>query len=97
VKTVFELEGWKVIEQDNAYWNMDYDIVTHGCSGWWTRDRVQHAWDMMNRTHCKGCGEQIPDGVIGVWKLRNMDSIARDVDAPAFYRSAFEYEAPKSI
>ncbi len=97
MKVVFEDGGWKIHENEDSYWNMDFDVVTHDCAGWWTNDRVMHAWDMMNRTHCKGCSDAIPESIVGLWKLKNMGQIQRNVGTEEFYRAAFEYEAPKSI
>jgi hypothetical protein len=95
MKEIFSHETWTIWEPEDTYWNMDYDVVTHQC-GWWDKRKVHHAWDMMNLTHCKHCGDEIPEEVIGVWKLKNMGCIQRDAGEDTFYASAF-WGAPKHI
>jgi hypothetical protein len=95
MKEAFSFENWTLWEQDDQYWNMDYDVVTHGC-GWLHKRKVINAYEMTTDSSCSSCGEVIPDEVVGVWKLKNMDKIQRDHGEDTFYASAF-WNAPSHI
>ncbi len=95
MKEVFAHENWTIFEQEDAYWNSDYDVVTHAC-GWFSKRKVINAYEMTKHTHCRGCGDKIPDEIVGVWKLKNMEKIQRDQGSDTFYATAFA-GAPNSI
>lgn len=98
MKQIFAFNEWTVFEQEedqDAYWNLDYDVVTHSC-GWFHRRAIIHAWEMINTVACKRCGVTIPDEIVGIWKLHNFNRIQRDEGAESFYRSAFG-DAPKYL
>ncbi len=98
MKQIFTHDNWTMFEQEESnemYWNMDYDVVTHSC-GWFHQRRVITAWDMLRGTHCTGCGEEIPEEIIGIWKLHNMNSIQRDCADPEFYEGIF-IDAPRHL
>ena len=95
MKEVFAHENWTIFEQDDAYWNADYDVVTHAC-GWIHKRKVINAYEMTKFTHCPACGDEIPDEIVGVWKLKNMEKIQRDTGTDSFYAKSF-WGAPKYI
>jgi hypothetical protein len=53
-----------------------FDKVYHKCpwkENWLGKNKYQNIYTMTNLSHCSHCGTEIPDSIMGVWKLKNFD------------------------
>lgn len=72
-EVIFELDGWRIEHYKNAG-NNDCDWVSHECPTAKWRYRIDQ-WRLMLDGVCPECCEEVPESVMGVWKLKNFDHL----------------------
>jgi hypothetical protein len=81
VKILFTLDSWQIEcydEVDNNFNECDW--ISHYCPTYGWRYRIDQ-WQIMSDECCPECCIGIPDEVLGVWKLKNMDKLPSPDDA----------------
>jgi hypothetical protein len=72
---IFEDGDWKIASLDQGT-HLFFDKVYHKCpwkENWLGKNKYQNIYTMTNLSHCSHCGTEIPDSIMGVWKLKNFD------------------------
>lgn len=91
-ETLFTDGDWTImgVPADQHSW----DWVWHKCpwkKNWALKQKSLSIWTMDTHTHCPHCGEEIPEGVMALWKMNNWDALQalhqaqNEVDPMVFY------------
>ena len=76
VSIVFELDGWRIENYTNHTDCDELDWISHYCEDFKWRFRID-PWQLVGEGVCSKCFEEIPEEVLGVWKLKHFDMIAK--------------------
>ncbi len=78
---LFEYEGWRIENYPNTPTH-ECDWITHACAVTKWRQHIDQ-WMIMADGVCDQCCEEIPDEVMAIWKLKNMDHMPSEEVAKA--------------
>jgi hypothetical protein len=82
---IFEYGDWKITTPYGME-GMFFDKVYHKCpwkENWLGKNKYMTIYAMVHLSHCSHCGEEIPDSIMGVWKLKNFDMIQNWTASPS--------------
>ena len=69
----FELDGWQIEKYVNSP-PSENDWISHYCPVYGWRYRIDQ-WQLMSDGVCPECCTEVPEEVMGVWKLKNFDTL----------------------
>jgi hypothetical protein len=75
-ETIFTDGKW-TIEADPEF-PENFDYVTHKCAwkkNWLLGAKPLSVYTMDKLQTCQHCGTEIPDSIVGLWKLKNFDKL----------------------
>ncbi|KKN92461.1 hypothetical protein LCGC14_0209520 [marine sediment metagenome] len=95
---LFKDQGW-IIKGIPGYEDM-FDTVYHKCKWKWNfllQYKPISTWEMKTMQTCMHCGADIPDSIMGLWKLKNFDLLEEpqyQEELSPFYSSNYLYLVP---
>jgi hypothetical protein len=70
---IFKFEGWQIEKYEEAD-SDEVDWISHPCPSYGWRYRIDQ-WGLISDGICPACCEEVPEQVMGVWKLKNFDKL----------------------
>jgi hypothetical protein len=78
-EVLFKDKGWSIWGIP-GYEDM-FDTVYHKCpwtKNWLLKNKPISTYEMKKMQTCMHCGEDIPDSIMGIWKLKNFDLLSEE-------------------
>jgi hypothetical protein len=83
---LFEDAGWHISKNDNKVWDtLETDsVMWHYCENTLWREYVSNVLSI-DLGMCSACHNKIPESVLTIWKLQNLDSLPLSDDEEDFW------------
>lgn len=96
-ETIFTDEKWTIVSDTEFPENFDY--VSHKCpwkKNWFLKPKPLSVYTMDKLQTCQHCGTDIPDSIVGLWKLKNFDKLQAKHQAEAEYQLQNSFYASRT-
>lgn len=95
METLFTDEKW-TIESDTEFPD-NFDYVSHKCpwkKNWLLKSKPMSVYTMDKLQTCQHCGTDIPDSIVGLWKLKNFDKLQAKHQAEEAHKAQWKNFTP---